>query len=262
MAPPRGAIPPAAKPQYEHFDPWNSSSTGHQRAENRLASSTGWRKSRSLKLAHQFRSGGSGGPRLHDQVGAGSLDFDEKLKAVIPKNVRQRAQVSITDMLQSKKPGPNESLKGSPIDNRLEVAPEASNHNGMGQGRSPTRGIFSGLVFFVNGRASPISDHKLKRLLTEEGGRVSIHLGRREVTHVILGRACDGARSGSEGALAASKIQKEVRRVGGSSVKYIGVEWVLECLNARKRLPEAQFGFKFKGQPSVLNFFKKDDSIN
>jgi hypothetical protein len=92
----------AAQPTKTQFDPWNSSSTGHQRAENRLGASTGWRQSRATKLHHQFKSGGTGGKRISDKVGAGSEDWDEKAKALISKEVRQRAQVSVGDMLVGK----------------------------------------------------------------------------------------------------------------------------------------------------------------
>ncbi len=80
-------------------------------------------------------------------------------------------------------------------------------------------------MFYLNGitTSAQISDHKLKRLLVENGGRISIHLGRKEVTHVILGRASNRTRSGLEGTLAATKRQKEIRR-RGSSVKYVAVE--------------------------------------
>jgi hypothetical protein len=58
------------------FDPWNSSSTGHQRAENRLSGSTSWRASRNLKLSEQYKGGlGGGGKRVADSVGAGSANF-------------------------------------------------------------------------------------------------------------------------------------------------------------------------------------------
>lgn len=58
------------------FDPWNSSSTGHQRAENRLSGSTSWRASRNLKLSEQYKGGlGGGGKRVADTVGAGSEHF-------------------------------------------------------------------------------------------------------------------------------------------------------------------------------------------
>lgn len=66
------AAPPATR---TFFDPWNSSSTGHQRAENRLSGSTSWRASRNLKLSEQYNGGPGGGKRLADTVGAGSKDF-------------------------------------------------------------------------------------------------------------------------------------------------------------------------------------------
>lgn len=100
MAPPKSSIPAAAQPKYNaYFNAWNSSSTGHQRAENRLGGSTGWRQSRNSKLSHQFKSGGTGGKRISDAVGAGSEFWDEKAKALIPKEVRERAKVSVEDML-------------------------------------------------------------------------------------------------------------------------------------------------------------------
>lgn len=66
----------AAPARRTFFDPWNSSSTGHQRAENRLSGSTSWRASRSLKLDKQYKGGLSGGgKRVADTVGAGSEEF-------------------------------------------------------------------------------------------------------------------------------------------------------------------------------------------
>lgn len=103
MPAPKSTVSAAAKPKYgDYFDAWNSSSTGHQRAENTLGGSTGWRQSRSMKLSHQFKSGGTGGKRISDKVGAGSEDWDEKAKALIPKDVRARAELSVGDMLVGK----------------------------------------------------------------------------------------------------------------------------------------------------------------
>ncbi|KAI4168814.1 MAG: hypothetical protein LQ346_009031, partial [Caloplaca aetnensis] len=100
------------------------------------------------------------------------------------------------------------------------------------------------------------------QLLAENGARVSIALGRRTVTHVILGTPNAGAGAGGAGGgLAASKIQKEIQRVRGKGVKYVGVEWVLESLKAGKRLPEAQFTnltLAAKGQKSVYGMFSKE----
>ena len=72
---PSTAPPKPAKPSKALFDPFNSSATGHQRAENRLSGSTSWRDSRSRKLHAQFSGDAGGGKRVSDSVGAGSLDF-------------------------------------------------------------------------------------------------------------------------------------------------------------------------------------------
>lgn len=86
--------------------------------------------------------------------------------------------------------------------------------------------IFDGLVIYVNGSTYPlVSDHKLKKVLVENGARMSIHLGRRQVTHVILGRPSGPNAGGAGGGLAGGKLEKEIRRVGGSGIKYVGVEW-------------------------------------
>lgn len=103
MPPPKPTVPVAAKPKHGNsFDPWNSSSTGHQRADGNPGGSTGWRLSRTGKLAQQFRSGGTGGKRMSDTIEPGSEDWDEKSKALIPKDVRARANYSIGDMLVQK----------------------------------------------------------------------------------------------------------------------------------------------------------------
>lgn len=44
----------AASPTKRWFDPWNTSSTGHQHAKHVLSGSTVWRESRHIKLAAQF----------------------------------------------------------------------------------------------------------------------------------------------------------------------------------------------------------------
>ncbi len=105
MAPSNPPLARAPPPKYgDHFDPWNSSATGHQTSENRLSSSTGWRQSRSIRLSNQLKSGETGGKRISDLVGAGSEHWDEKSKALIPKDVRATARVSVADMLVYKKP--------------------------------------------------------------------------------------------------------------------------------------------------------------
>ncbi|KAF4974262.1 hypothetical protein FZEAL_8811 [Fusarium zealandicum] len=251
-SPSKPPIPKAAAPVHgASFDPWNSSSTGHQRPENRPG--TGWRESRSRKLNSQFRGGSAGGERMSDTWGAGSEDFDEKRNALIPKAARERAQRSVRDMLVQ--PGKmRESLAGGDQDDSHETPMEKRRREDEAE-QSP-RGIFDGVVVYVNGSTFPlVSDHKLKHILTEHGGQMSVHLGRRRVTHVILGRPAGGG-----GGLAGGKLEKEIRKVGGCGVRFVGAEWVLESLKAGKRLPEARFsGIKMapRAQGSVYGLFSK-----
>ncbi|KAI1081173.1 hypothetical protein F5B20DRAFT_74534 [Whalleya microplaca] len=263
-----------AEPRHgQSFDPWNSSSTGHQRAENRLGGSTGWRESRNMKLMTQFKAGEGGGKRVSDTVGAGSKDWDPKSKALITPGVRARAKSSVMDMLA--KPGTmkssmsststaslsdthaNEGQDGLTAEERVTAQRKAEDEMREAE-RSQPRGIFDGVVVYINGSTHPmISDHKLKHVLAENGAKTSIHLGRRQVTHVILGRPVGGAR-GSGGGLAGGKMQKEIQKIRGCGVKFVGVEWILESIKAGKRLPEARFGevkIASKGQQSVYGLY-------
>ncbi|KAH7149362.1 hypothetical protein B0J13DRAFT_621236 [Dactylonectria estremocensis] len=284
MQPPPSGQPQASKaskaalPRHGGgFDPWNSSSTGHQRPEHNPG--TGWRKSRNRKLNGQFGAGASGGERVADSWGAGSDDWDHKHKTLIPKAVRERAQRSVRDMLVQ--PGKmRESLaKGSSSESLFK---QSSNDDTQGrcgitadealmekrrqedqdrQDRARTRAVFDGVVVYVNGSTFPlVSDHKLKHLLTENGGHMSLHLARRRVTHVIIGRPAGGAGAGGGGGLSGSKLEKEIKKMRGVGVKFVGVEWVLESLKAGKRLPEARFTnvvIAPKGQGSVYGLYPK-----
>jgi hypothetical protein len=233
------------------FDPWNSSATGHQRAENRHPQ--GWRESRTRKLRSQLLAGHTGGARIIDSVGRGSEQYDEGNKVFIPKEVKARAEMSVFDMLKT--PGRmREQSFGSAADGvAVDISTDdtelpakevvlskdiTQSTTEPAEGRPRSRGgIFSGLVIYVNGSTHPlISDHKLKRLLAEHGAHMSIHLGRRQVTHVIVGRPIGsaggfdgssgkGAGLGAGGGLAGIKIEKEIALMRGCSVKYIGVEW-------------------------------------
>lgn len=125
------------------------------------------------------------------------------------------------------------------------------------------RGIFSGLCIYINGSTAPvIGDHKLKHLLAEHGAHISIALGRRSVTHVIVGKPNDGSGAGAGGGLAGSKIQKEIQRVRGKGVKFVSVEWVVESVKAGKRLAEARFqgvSIAPSGVGSVYGLLKKKE---
>ncbi|KAL2018847.1 hypothetical protein VTK56DRAFT_336 [Thermocarpiscus australiensis] len=264
--PPHPKLPPPAEPQYRrNFDPWNSVSTGHQRREG--SGPQGWRESRNMKMNSQFRAGNSGGQRVSDTVGAGSEDFDERLGMLVPKEVRARAVNSVAYMLRN--PGTMRAAALSSSSSPSSASwpghpPEQESGYGKTEEdkarRTQERKVFGGLVVYVNGSTHPlVSDHKLKRLLAEHGARMSIHMGRRQVTHVILGKP-SGPSSGAGGGLAGGKLEKEIRRIGGCGIKYVGVEWVLESIKAGKRLPEARFAnlkIAARSQQSVLGAFSK-----
>ncbi|KAK8114206.1 DNA repair protein REV1 [Apiospora kogelbergensis] len=261
----------AAEPRFGAvFDAWNSSSSGHQRAENRLGASTGWRDSRNVKLHSQFCGDAK---RVSDAVGAGASDLDPRLKAVMPPELRARARSSVADMLA--KPGimqrrvtigttnrvghDSTTTTGAEVGKRPaqcgQRIDDESKNVSPGREEGPGR-LFAGAVIYVNGSTHPqISDHKLKHILAEHGGRLSTHLGRRQVTHVILGRPAGGG-----GGLAGTKLQKEIQNVRGAAVKFVGVEWILESIRAGKRLPEARFSnlkVASKGQQSVFGLYSR-----
>ncbi|KAI9668402.1 MAG: hypothetical protein M1831_001156 [Alyxoria varia] len=359
--PPNPSLPShptqAAKPARQIFDPWNSSSTGHQRAENRLSSSTAWRDSRTLKLSAQFadRQHG-GGKRVADTVGAGSEDFgrdgrkegggwergakglrtggqrslwecrgvrggkrkltgalevskegselkaekdyaaeDDDLEArfgsettafyelhtkarpyetqsepVGPPSQAQFQYESVETDTNNTENDPNSDLEDTwtPASAQLTSIPSHQPHPTP---KNPPQ-IFRNLTIYINGSTYPlISDHKLKHLLVQHGANLSIALGRRSVTHVILGspNRREGSdkvskdKNGAGGGLASSKLQKEiVTSLGrGANVKYVGAEWVLESLRRGARAPEWKFEvLRCAGerQKSVIGMFGKE----
>lgn len=298
-----------ALPQKHWFDPWNSSSTGHQRAENRLSGSTSWRDSRNLKLGTQHKAARTGGERIADTVGAGSVDFgkdDRKENGSWEKRasgLRKGGQLSLFEAINRKKHKAEREEQGSHRENEdtSTVGPDAAAENledfseegqegppnispddldaippsyqpdsntrisSDGDSR-PLKQIFVNLVFYINGSTAPlISDHKLKSTLALHGGSLSISHTRKTVTHVIIGNPHNyiskgGAGSkGTGGALAGTKIQKEIMRTRGKGVKFVSAEWVLESIKAGKRLSEARFeNVKVggAGQGSVFNQFR------
>lgn len=266
MPTPHPHIPPAPEPLRKTFDPWNSSSTGHQRADNRLAGSTSWRDSRTLKLGHQFRASEGGGQRVFDTVGAGSKDcgrdgrkenggWEKGAPGLRPKGWRDVGLMINRGSQAELETQEREKLK------RKREDPESL----LGEAEAPKKpeeekGIFSGLCIYINGSTAPaIGDHRLKQLLAEHGAHLSIALGRRSVTHVIVGKPNDGRGGGAGGGLAGSKIQKEIQRVRGKGVKLVGVEWVTESVKVGKRLSEARFqgvNIAPRGVASVYGLFK------
>jgi len=168
---------------------------------------------------------------------------------------------SVVDMLT--KPGrmrenipPAQTEKEEHEEMKREDGNEASND-------AKKRKIFEGVVVYLNGSTYPhVSDHKLKQILLENGGSLSLHLGRRKVTHVIVGRPT-GLKKGAGGGLAGGKLDKEIKKMGGVGVKFVDVEWVLKSLEAGKRLPEARFAqltVAAKGQGSVYGLYSTTTS--
>jgi hypothetical protein len=347
MAPKHPAVPKAPLPTKVFFDPYNSSSTGHQRAENRLSGSTSWRDSRSYKLAHQFKdnSGRGGQTHLSDLVGAGSENFGKdgrkengdwekgapglresgwqdirglmggsKRKAVgdpdrnrdtsLKRGISDQsdltsqqqptaslkrhksdhdtdespsfASTSDSDTLpfssaqpepkptsRPKSPIPSRRLhhissQAYTIDDDIPSQPDAvqaSNDDTSSPSSKPAPQIFAGLTVYLNGSTAPlVSDHRLKQLVAQHGGNMSIMLGRRTTTHVVIGEDCGGG-------LAHGKIQKEVTTVGGKGIKYVTAQWVLDSVEKGVRLSEARYAPKNlrsriggAGQGSVLGF--------
>ncbi|CAK4031739.1 Hypothetical predicted protein [Lecanosticta acicola] len=290
--------PPVAKPSKSIFDPFNSSATGHQRADNRLGGSTSWRESRSRKLREQFNAGAGGGKRVSDTVGAGSLDFGRDGRTENggwvkgAKGLRTGGQRSLGESMKiekredeggerAKKRIKMEEEKPTAVVNPFTpfrkqhgtvretswtsheqspsdlleplVTPDPSTdpiHQTQAETSNPPTDvaetkpppqIFSSLNFYINGSTAPHSDHRIKHLLSTHGGNISIALGRRTVTHVIIGRPNNTGDRGCGGGLAGSKIQKEVARTGGKAVRFVTADWVVESVEAGKRLPESRY---------------------
>lgn len=258
------------------FDPYNSSATGHQRADNRLAGSTSWRSSRTLKLSHQFRAGAGGGARISDTVGAGSAAFgrdgrkenggwergapglrkgERDIREALGGRVgkRRRVEGAAISVKNEKEGLVTETVVAAPETkaSRSDASITAFDDPATPPPAPPPPQIFHNTTIYINGSTAPlVGDHMLKHLLVERGANLSIALGRRTVTHVILGRpngagglghqggftrgqgshGGGGAQKGCGGGLAARKIQKEIARVGGCGVRYVGVEWYVPCI--------------------------------
>ncbi|KAF2206397.1 hypothetical protein CERZMDRAFT_89334 [Cercospora zeae-maydis SCOH1-5] len=319
----------AAKPSKQIFDPFNSSATGHQRAENRLGGSTSWRDSRSLKLREQFSAGSGGGKRMNDTVGAGSLDFGQDGRTenggweIGAKGLRTGGQQSIWESMKVKKEeserpakrmktesstsnpstvvspftpykkqdgtiretswtshelSPSDLLEPVYTPEKVDESAEVQAKQEQGSTQPPALPditsepannedevamkpaapqIFTSLTIYINGCTAPLSDHKLKHLISTHGGNMSISLGRRTVTHVILGKI--NANGGCGGGLAGTKIQKEITTVRGKSVKFVTAEWIVDSIKAGKRLPESRYeAMKLapKGVANISTMFK------
>ena len=272
-------------------------------------------------MAAQFRGGAGGGRRVADGACAGSPFFGRDGR--LPKGGWQReasglrretACADVAEMLKGNgssvtKSGRASTTKASAsCDDRIPLASRAvhtkrpretdddGRRAGSTDGAKRPRKVFDGLCFYINGSTAPtVSDHRLKYLIAENGGRVAVALARKSVTHVVLGAPPDGpstsppypssTSSGASslvsqasksvtrphpgrcgGGLAATKLQKEIRRIGGQAVKYVTAEWVLGSLEAGRRIPEStalakpMFFTSSGAQKTLTGMFGKDAS--
>ncbi|KAF4192937.1 hypothetical protein CNMCM8694_009503 [Aspergillus lentulus] len=265
------------------FDPWNSASTGHQRAENPYSNTTSWRETRQAKLAIQFASSsgdcaGDGAPTTKTNGGSKAEGGEWKWLSASEAHRNQLGCRDIRTMMGGSKKRPSaastideddagkckkarverEILCQTPASepaSKAEKKPQVEDKDGV-------KKILTGTTIYVNGSTMPhISDHRLKSLLVLHGAEVAISLSRRTVTHVIVGRpnGGPGSRAGAGGGLAAGKLQREIERGGWRGVKVVGVEWALESIKAGKRLSEGRFAMDLGsgGQRSVMGMFRQ-----
>jgi len=133
FANPRPTAPSAAAPpRRTFFDPWNSSGTGHQRAENRVSGSASWRVSRNLRLGEQYRAGIiDGRKRVADTAeAAGSHDSAKQGRNVNPTGTNDaKKSLFMTGGHQSRAGASSSSNKASrnlPQGNHVEVTEQPS----------------------------------------------------------------------------------------------------------------------------------------
>ena len=226
------------------FDPWNSSATGHQRADS-STSGTAWRRTREEKLARQFNSvSGDCTDSLGDVT---SLRKEEKGEWVWAHTNREelrdpgqrdiRSMMCVgkrpRDMSDSGKDGESSQRKlkvskvaGLGVNASISSLDElCSSPLSLSSEFKDVPQVFKGVTVYINSTYHPrVSDHYLKRLLTIHGATISLSLSRK-VSHVIVGRPNVGPGMGSGGGLAASKLQKEILRGGWKGIKVVFVEW-------------------------------------
>ncbi|EWC46715.1 hypothetical protein DRE_03960 [Drechslerella stenobrocha 248] len=223
-------------------DVYVSSSTGHQIREDG-GSVTGWRDDRNRKLKAQFANTGSviGTKRKLGEMVSASARADNIYS---PLTVTQAPTTATTQPAIT-------TLAGS--------------------SSSKPKQIFANCTIYINGNTalSGISDVELKRLLTAHGAKVSYHLARRQVTHIILThppaspapssssssqpppssschsssatRASKTTASSVRAILASRKVELEIKGRAISKMHYVTVEWALASMKEEKRLAETRF---------------------
>jgi hypothetical protein len=285
-------------PSRRVVDHWNLNSDGHQHAENELSGSTVWRESRETKLAKQFEGGRGGGIRMSDAVGTGApgggkrgvwiesigheLDPGQRtIEQCFDSAGKSKGSLSGLQsnlpLLPATTPKPISDTKTSDL----------QNHELVDSPAAPSSDIFANTVIYINGSTLPfMSDHNLRYLIVQNGGTMASALLRKRVTHVIVTAKVDAPSTEPDappstlaaylqgqsrnaalrkvsvgGGLAAGKIRQEIGRVASSTaakVKYVTAKWVLDSIDAGKRLnekPYMDWRFVEARQGSVIDYF-------
>jgi len=240
--PPPETNPPSPQ-NHKIFDAWNSSSTGHQRAEIGSSNATIWRDIRSSKLDLQFRNTANetnqpapfdGSTTSHVTPPSETLPSQPEWKWVSEAEAK-RINLGVQDIRSymgiNKRKAPDANANANANANGKEKEVQMEKKAKVDEPESEKSDIFAGITVYINGSTLPtISDHKLKYLLVEHGGRVSISMARKTVTHVIVGKP--GTRpKGAGGGLAAGKLQREIERGGWKGVRVVGVDWYVSFLS-------------------------------
>ncbi len=281
----------APEPNRTFYDPFNSSSSGHQRAENRLSGSTSWRNSRAHKLAFQFSdsSGGGGGEHLSDLVGAGKKDFGKDGRRengsweVGAPGLRENGWQDIREFMDGNKKRKSEKLvEGFNEDSKRRKALPKNNVDDPTQF---TRSLPASLAASIEPQSQVVgprvytlpksipeaipTEPQIFRSLTLylNGSTYASGISDHKLKSLFVQyggslsiglarRTVTHVVLGSiVGGLAAGKIQKEVARVGGKGVKYVTAKWVVDSVECGKRLPERGYQavhIAMKGQKNVL----------
>lgn len=219
------------------FDPWNSSATGHQRADGpSLSHTTAWRNTRTDKLARQFAFGDC---RVDNNKGSGTgewtwirdedaADADTAANANAGADAKHGCQDIRDFMAVTKKRKISSDDRGVHTVKRIPASTATSTSTSAPEpvpvpvprpARKPEyepahepvpqpaqqqqqqhtgSQILAGTTIYVNGSTMPlISDHRLKHLLVAHGAKLSLALARKSVTHVIIGRPAVSPGTGS-----------------------------------------------------------------
>lgn len=197
----------ATTPSTKGHDIWQSASTGHQVSEAG-GKSVSYNEARLAKLQAQFPPSRPAGLK-RKRVPSDEQDTNES--EVMQTQERTSEHIPLFHYEAS--------------NNTYHPVPATLSYKS-------TSGLFSGCVFYLDGYMGPtMSDHSLRRLLTQHGGKLSLYLQKTRITHVLLS---------SKGALANSKIRREVEGLRNRA-KFVKVDWVFKCLEVGKRVGEWDF---------------------